>query len=230
MIKDFHFRLDELTINQEEVKAVLGYEGHDLPAPFDGYFKEVWAFMQELPDIRASYRIIENIQLDESRQSVSAAGIDFEVGRTVYDELLGSERLAFFVSTAGKIISDRSIELLKGDDPVLGYVYDVFGSALAEAASERMQNLLKKSVEKNSHKITNRYSPGYCSWHVSDQHKLFSLFDGNPCGVSLTPSALMQPVKSVSGLIGIGKQVIYREHQCTLCMSKNCLYKRIRRL
>lgn len=230
MIKDFHFHYDELTINLDEIKTILGFEGHDLPAPFDGYFGDALAFVQSLPDIRATYRLVEDVRIDESNLSLSAAGIDFEVGKTVVHELTGSKSLAFFVCTAGKTISDRSVELLKGADPVLGYVYDVFGSALADAAGDRMQTMLKQAVESEGNKITNRYSPGYCNWHVSDQHKLFSLFDEAPCGVSLTTSALMQPVKSISGLIGIGETVAYREYQCTLCSSKNCVYKRIRRL
>ncbi|MCK7538940.1 MAG: hypothetical protein MZV63_52410 [Marinilabiliales bacterium] len=47
--------------------------------------------------------------------------------------------------------------------------------------------------------ITNRFSPGYCGWDVAEQHKLFSFFKDNFCGITLTESALMNPVKSVSG-------------------------------
>jgi len=35
---------------------------------------------------------------------------------------------------------------------------------------------------------------------------------------------LMNPIKSVSGLIGIGRDVKYSPYQCNLCDSKNCIY------
>lgn len=73
---------------------------------------------------------------------------------------------------------------------------------------------------------TNRFSPGYCGWHVSEQHKLFSLFPApEPCGVRLTPSALMMPIKSVSGIIGLGSHVRRMDYTCGLCDYLQC-YKR----
>jgi hypothetical protein len=60
---------------------------------------------------------------------------------------------------------------------------------------------------------------------VADQHKLFSFFPENCCGVSLTESALMHPIKSVSGIIGLGKEVRYREYTCNLCGLAECFYR-----
>ena len=73
---------------------------------------------------------------------------------------------------------------------------------------------------------TNRFSPGYCGWHVREQPDLFSLFPTpHPCGIHLTDSCLMVPIKSVSGVIGIGPNVKKLEYSCGLCDYKNC-YKR----
>jgi hypothetical protein len=77
-------------------------------------------------------------------------------------------------------------------------------------------------------KITNRYSPGYCDWNVGEQHKLFSFFPDNYCGIRLTPSALMDPVKSVSGIIGIGENVKRNDYTCRVCDMKDCIYRRSR--
>jgi hypothetical protein len=228
MIKENNFHFKDLVINHGEVKAVLGYKDEPLPAPFDTFLDEALNEVSELSDIRTAYSIVDDIKIIEKGASVTAAGLDFKVGKTVHGELKGSERLAFFVCTAGKTISEKSARLLKGEDPVLGYVYDVLGSAIVEAAGDRMQSFLQEEISKSGYKITNRYSPGYCHWDVSDQHKLFSLFGGSACGVSLTPSSLMHPVKSISGIIGIGPEVRYREYQCTLCLSEFCIYRNMR--
>ena len=201
-----------------------------MPEPFNSYLQEVLQFSDSLKDIRAVFHIVDQVKIDCQKGKILAGEIDFQVGKTVCDELKGSEHLAFFICTAGKTISDKCVQLLKGENPILGYVYDVLGSAIAEAAGDRMLEILKKDIEKGMFKITNRYSPGYCNWNVSDQHKLFSLFHNNTCGVMLTPSALMQPVKSISGVIGIGEQVKFRKYQCILCSSTQCVYRRVRQL
>jgi len=227
MIRQFNFSFDELTIDQQEIRKVLGYDGKLLPSPFDDYFEEAISYASNLLDIRATYRLVEEAFVDKTKSVLLAAGNEFKIGKTVCNELKGSEQLAFFVCSAGKSISEKSALLLRGEDPVLGYVYDVLGTAIVEAAGDLMQSHLKQEIEKEGKKITNRYSPGYCHWNVSDQHKLFSLFQDSPCGVSLTASSLMFPIKSISGVIGIGQNVRYRTYQCTLCLSENCVYKRV---
>jgi hypothetical protein len=226
MIAEFDFRFNELIIDKKEIVKILGYAKTPLPSPFDKFLEEALNYSEGLNDIRGIYRIVDNIEINRIDHQILAADQKFKVGKTLSFELRGSESLAFFVCTAGNSICKRSARLLKGEDPVLGYVYDLLGSAIAEAAADRLQDVLKQVVEEDGQKITNRYSPGYCHWNVSDQHKLFSLFQGNPCGVTLTPSSLMQPTKSISGVIGIGKDVKYRKYQCEHCSSKDCVYRK----
>ena len=225
MITEFTFRFEELTIDLEQVKKVLGYDGAFFPEPFNSYLLQALNVCSQLPDIRGAYYISDHIETVGSNRSVFAEGVEFKVGKTLWSELAGSEKLAFFVCTAGKTISKKSTALLKGDDPVLGYVYDVVGSEIVEAVANQLQQLIRSDEESIGMKITNRYSPGYCHWSVADQHKLFSLLGGNPCGVSLTDSSLMYPVKSISGVIGIGKEVAFHDYQCSLCNMENCVYR-----
>ncbi len=229
MIKEFSFRFDDLSVKTREIASVLGYDNCPLPSPFDDYLESALADARNLNDICATYRIVENINLEDKTKKVIAEGVQFNVGKTIYEELKCSEKLAFFICTSGKTISNKSSGLLKGDDPVKGYIYDVLGSAIAEAVGDKVQSFLKQQIGSNGLKISNRYSPGYCNWPVSDQHRLFSLFHPSPCGVSLTSSALMSPVKSISGIIGIGKNIKYRDYQCEICLSKNCSYRKLGR-
>ena len=229
MIKEYNFKFDELIINQEEISSVLGYADNPLPASFNEYVKMALHDAKYLTDIRGAYTILENVKIDYKKHSLLVGEKELKVGKAVCSELKGAERLAFYVCTAGKIISEKSTSLLQGSDPVLGYVYDVLGSIITEAAGDKMQSFLKSENVINGDQLTNRYSPGYCQWPVSDQHKLFSFFHENICGISLTDSSLMNPVKSISGVIGIGKNVKYREYVCTLCSSKDCIYRKIKK-
>ena len=224
MIKEFNFRFDELIINLNAIESILGYGNSPLPAPFDSYLEMALLDAQSLTDIKCAYRIIDNVRIDYKEFCIQAGEHKLNVGKAVCNELRGAERLAFVVCTAGKTISTKSVNLLHGKDPVLGYVYDVLGTFITEAAGNLMQSFLKKEIERNGDQLTNRYSPGYCQWPVFDQHKLFSFLSENSCGISLNSSALMNPVKSISGIIGIGKDVQFNPYSCTLCSSKGCIY------
>jgi len=87
--------------------------------------------------------------------------------------------------------------------------------------NKKSQNFQKK---KGLH-ITNRFSPGYCGWNVKEQHKLFQLLPPKFCGISLSDSALMIPIKSISGIIGMGDHVIVSDYPCDVCHEENCIYR-----
>jgi hypothetical protein len=225
--RDYNFGFNDLTLDLNGLHAALGYPESALPEPFDSFLLSALKDASELKEFRATSLIAESIRIDTSKGSLQAEGRTFRVGKTICNELRGAEKLLFFVCTAGKSISEKSAELLKGEDPAKGYIYDQVGTFLAEAIGDKMQQLLLDQLATTGERITNRYSPGYCNWDVADQHQLFAMFPFPPSGVTLTPSALMSPVKSISGVIGLGKEVNFRDYPCVLCNSLSCIYRKI---
>ena len=71
------------------------------------------------------------------------------------------------------------------------------------------------------------YSPGYCGWHVSGQRALFAYLDAGEIGVTLNASCLMNPLKSVSGVLAAGPPDIHRFAPtyacCAECRNRTCL-------
>jgi cobalamin-dependent methionine synthase I len=183
-----------------------------------------------LCDIRGAFYISGNTEFTANNSRISVEELEFSIGKTVAKELRNATSVAFFICTAGKGISQRSHDLLSGDNPVLGYVFDVLGSMIVESAADLLQQEIKQTALTDGLLITNRYSPGYCNWNVADQHKLFSFFPPNCCGISLTNSALMYPIKSVSGIIGLGKEVNFREYTCNLCKQVDCFHRNHQRI
>ena len=94
--------------------------------------------------------------------------------------------------------------------------------------NEGVELVLQENIDKLGWKHTNRFSPGYCGWHVAQQQMLFPLFDSHTCGVQLTDSSLMIPIKSVSGIMGVGREVRKLDYTCGLCTFEKC-YKRKKR-
>lgn len=230
MIHTVSYSFGELTFDMNYLSAMLGFPDGVLPEPFVQYVAEAILEAEVLCDIRGAFCISEKNEFIANNSCISVDGIEFGIGKTVAKEMRNSTSVALFICTAGKGISQRSQELLTGENPVLGYVFDVLGSMIVETAADRLQKEIRRIANSVDLLITNRYSPGYCNWSVADQHKLFSFFPPNCCGISLNNSALMHPIKSVSGIIGLGKEVKFREYTCDLCSQIDCFHRNHKRV
>ncbi len=225
MIHEISYSFSEFTLDTDYLSAMLGFPEGALPEPFGEYVEQAIQEAESLCDIRGAFRFSENSEFSANNSHILVEGLEFGIGKTVAKELRNATSVAFFICTAGEGISRRSQDLLSGDDPVLGYVFDLLGSMIVESAADLLQAEIQRMALSKGLQITNRYSPGYCNWSVADQHKLFSFFPANCCGIRLTDSALMYPIKSVSGIIGMGVNVKFRQYTCELCSQINCFHR-----
>ena len=152
----------------------------------------------------------------------------FDMGHIIERQLRGSEAYALFVCTSGMAFYQYQQQLMAAGDMVRVYIADALGSVIAEHCADRMEQHLQESIDKLHWHHTNRFSPGYCGWHVSGQQQLFPLLDGHTCGVTLTASSLMLPIKSVSGIIGLGPGVRHLDYTCGLCNFEKCYKRRLK--
>ncbi|MFH1844938.1 MAG: vitamin B12 dependent-methionine synthase activation domain-containing protein, partial [bacterium] len=117
--------------------------------------------------------------------------------------------LALFVVTLGPAISDRISALFAANEFPLAAMLDAAASAGAEHTADVVERHHRRwrqaenqaAVGPASGKSWLRYSPGYCGWHVSGQRALFAALQPETIGITLRPSCLMEPLKSISGVI-----------------------------
>jgi hypothetical protein len=227
--KTFTFELKDLNISVSQIEEFMGYKDGEDSAMIKDLIVEVLEEAAGICNIRAQYTIFDDVQFNTEKKSVKISNVDFEIGRIIYNHIQKSDSAALFLCTAGEEIGKRSKELMQESDMLKGYVYDVVGSEIVDTAAGRMWLLLEKEMKAEGLKVTNGYSPGHCGWDVAEQHKLFNLVPGDFCKIRLTESALMDPVKSVSGVIGIGENVKYYPYVCDLCSLKDCFYREIKK-
>jgi hypothetical protein len=226
--KTFQFDFDDLKLTVSQIEKVLGYTDKRSEVHFSDLIEKALKEAAEVCTIKAEYRIFNDITFNNIDKTVLVKEITFDIKKIIFGQLKKSESAAFFLCTAGEEIGKMSRKAMKSGDLLGGYIYDVVGSEIVESAADLMQAELEKTVALSGRKITNRFSPGYCGWDVSEQHKLFQLMPGTWCGVRLTPSSLMDPEKSVSGMIGIGKNVRHLPYTCNICNMKDCIYRRVK--
>jgi hypothetical protein len=224
--KTFQFDFNDLNLTVSQIESVMGYREGESQETISELISEALKEAEEICRIKAEYRIFSNIEFNDAEKTLKVNDQVFNIKKIVYGQIKRSGSLALFLCTAGEEIGVRSRNAMKDGDLLKGYIYDVIGSEIVEAAADLMQNDLEEYMSASGRKITNRFSPGYCGWDVAEQHKLFRLMDDNFCGIRLSDSALMDPMKSVSGLIGIGENVKRLPYTCNFCDLKDCIYRR----
>jgi hypothetical protein len=226
--KTFQVPFSELNLTVPQIEKVIGYDEVQAEETISELISKSLKEAKEFSLVKSEYAVFTDVKFIDSTKSVEISGIVFNVGKIVYAQLKRSDSIAIFLCTAGEEIGIQSRTAMKEGNLLEGYIYDVIGSEIADLAADFMQKDLETVIASIGKKITNRYSPGYCRWDVSEQHKLFRLMPDNFCGIRLTPSALMDPVKSVSGFIGIGNDVRFNPYTCNLCEMKDCIYRKVR--
>ena len=208
----------QLNISLSDLLSEMGYGDVTPPREVTEVAQWVVDRAVEVAQPEFVYRVLSGYA-DTSSSTVNVGGKTMDVGRIIASQLRESEAFVIFVATAGLEYEQWRQTL---DDSVKAYIADTLGTLIVERCADRMEEVLQDSIDKLQWKRTNRFSPGYCSWNVAQQHLLFGLFDGPPCGVTLNSSSLMYPIKSVSGIIGLGKNVQRKDYACRLCNYSHC--------
>ncbi|PKP00432.1 MAG: hypothetical protein CVU13_02710 [Bacteroidetes bacterium HGW-Bacteroidetes-8] len=177
-------------------------------------------FEGEIDHLVNSYSTLEAIG---GFVNIPADEINLDMGRRISGHFKKAETISIFVVTLGKGYVDLR-DRYRGD-PLLYYLSDLLASEYTEQAADSLHMKIAAYAESHSMKYSNRYSPGYCGWSTKDQGSLFSYLPPDPCGIKLTDSFLMTPVKSISGAVAIGSAVRFHKYDCNLCTDEKCLYR-----
>jgi len=158
--------------------------------------------------------------------------------RTPVGDIFGrADHLALFAVTLGERVGREITQRFRTNDLALGAMLDsaasVAADKLAELVETRFRQSLSASGQAGSDTGVLRYSPGYCGWDISGQKKLFEFLHPERIGISLRESFLMEPLKSVSGVLIAGPREIHEFEMsypfCDQCEARGCR-ERIRAL
>lgn len=142
-----------------------------------------------------------------------------------------ADALTLFVGTLGGPVCDAITDAFASDHPAFAYVLDTIASEAADRLAARVaarvgeRALAEGRAGQAARPLA--YSPGYCGWHVSGQRALFAALDPAPyVGVTLNDSCLMQPLKSVSGVVVVAPAAVHDVGTgfdcCDLCPTRQC--------
>lgn len=214
-----------LTLARSEIYRTMGYRN----APEQQIIDDIEKLIHQsfnIIKIKAGYSFINQDRLKFKEHCLFIDEEKFECGKIIYNQIKNASELFVFLATLGNEFDNFIQELFDSGDFYEGYLADTIGSVIVEAAIDWMCRKETIELEHENKNCTNRFSPGYCNWDIAEQQKLFKHLPKNFLGVELLPSSLMKPIKSVSGIIGIGENVKKMPYTCNICNQENCIMRR----
>ena len=216
-----------LVIDPDEVLRFQGYKrGRDVPgADVRALFDEALAEGRRLMAPRAAARWAPVTALADDRLEVEGEPLAIP---GIRDRWGAVTHAAAVVCTIGVELEERVAALWEARELALASMLDSVGSGAVESLAEYVNDLLCGQGLPDL-KVTNRISPGYADWDVVEQPALFRLCPTDAIGVSLNASCVMIPGKSISLLVGAGRdaRVDHYFSQCARCWMRDCAYRRV---
>jgi hypothetical protein len=138
--------------------------------------------------------------------------------------------LAIFIVTVGEDISREIAARFDSNDLAKASMLDSAASKATERAAGYIESYYKSYLERAGRFDIStgimRFSPGYCGWHIGAQKNLFGFLKPQEIGITLNESLLMQPLKSISGVIISGRKDIFIFDDnfsfCAECVTHSC--------
>ncbi len=165
-------------------------------------------------------------------QRMTDTQLDLRDGPSFHGPIAGflkpARRVVVYVLTIGDELELQASERMNDNDLLGGFTLDAIGSATTDIAGDRLtEHLLHQEADENE-AVTPPFSPGYCGLPLDQQAPLFAYLEASLIGVQLNDSFMMKPVKSCSGLIGIGdrEEVVERGVPCQWCELNDCAMRR----
>jgi hypothetical protein len=216
---------DQITIeiNENEVLRSVGYDTScEPPARMKTLVHEYAQNAGQLINPVYSY-VVRDIDFIIDPSVFVESGVIFQSG-VISGLLKKSERIAIFALTIDGYLEEAVSHLADNGLVVQARVLDAIGSDAAEQVAEHVHQMITEGAEAQGLATSQRFSPGYCDWEVSQQQTLFRAMNGSSAFIQLTDDNLMIPQKSISGIIGIGtlESGVASYNPCKSCRRYDC--------
>lgn len=225
-IEEYTVDFESTGLTSAHIEWAMGYPRGEAPDPLSELIDELLHEAPSYTDGRVGARTLAPGEVSFDHDSVTLDGTVLRTAAQIAGLLTGSESIIVIAATVGHSMDRWIRQFFDSGDSMRGYVADTIGSEAVEGAASWLEERIADRAIESSRYTTSRFSPGYCDWDVDEQHALFSLLPEGFCGIQLTENALMLPIKSVSGVIGIGTDCERLVTACSVCTLETCSRRR----
>ena len=208
------------TLNMNEILKYLGFRGQELTEEIAAQIRRCTDEVLAAATPRLTYR---HAPLEDG----AVLGVTF-AGNDIPRMLEPCEEVVLFGATLGPGVERLMMryEVVNAADSV---IMDACASTAIENICNNFESDMRHAVEAEGRYLTDRFSPGYGDLPIAEQPKFFALLDmTRRIGVSLTPTTIMVPRKSVTAIMGIARTPQpHRPPDCEHClMFRTCPFRK----
>ena len=174
------------------------------------------------PEVQTRRFLVEDLR----HERIKLEGDKRLSGSLLAEHMGGAQAVVVVLCTVGDALERRAADVSK-EDAVYGLALDGVGSAGVEALANAACALFEAQATDKDCQVTIPLSPGMVGWPVEQgQPQIFDLLDTGEIGVRLTESMMMLPRKSLTFVLGIGKELMAGGRTCDYCSQKDtCRYR-----
>lgn len=205
-------------IDKEQALRYMGYKGQEIDEHLALIIDDAIKQCLETAHPAYTYKIYP-ISHTSSGVEIGGSGLFLE-GKDIYNHLTGCDTCALMGVTIGAMF-DHRLNMLQTADQAKSIIFNSCGSALVEQVCDAVEAEILAKTGKKKHNF--RFSPGYGDLPLSAQKTIFKLLTPEKlAGITLTPSNLLVPVKSVTAILGLSdtaREII--SDKCSVCSIRN---------
>lgn len=213
-----------MEVDRREIYRYLGYGNQEPDGDTEKLVEE--CLRELLASVRP--RFFSREYLLTLTQDGHIDAVCFSVrSETLWKNLKGCEKIILFAATLGTGV-DLLLRRYSRLSMSRAVILQAAGAAVIEAYCDEENERLREEYERQGYYLRPRFSPGYGDFPLAVQPALLGALEAEKrVGITLTDSLLMIPSKSVTAVIGAGRQRAgCTVKGCEVCEKRDCLYRR----
>ena len=198
--------LEKISIDppREKIYQRLGFKKRTTQIPANqqketDYFINEASYLISLKGLLLRLAIVHN----DGEKIIMAGGLTF-TSKKLSAFLRDCREAVLMGATAGSAIMEAIKEKTRQDDLAAAVVYDATASEMADAGLDWIMNYLNQHLRREGKTLLpRRFSAGYADFNLENQKAIYDTLQMEKIGVTITPSFILLPEKSVTAISGI---------------------------
>ena len=203
-----------LLLDREEIYPFLnlGLTPGPLPANIDKLIDTYLRSITQLAKPQGLLRVCSIRSRTPDRVVLDDASLVIAGPRAVA-HFTDCEKITLLAATLGPAIDERLAGLQQTAGAADAFIFNGIASAAAEHTIEILDAIAVRDIRRSAYYPTARFSPGYGDWPLAHQRQFIDSVSGEKIGLTVTSHHLLQPVKSVTAVIGWSRVPLERSYE-----------------
>ncbi|MGN0346020.1 MAG: hypothetical protein ACI4DU_01925 [Lachnospiraceae bacterium] len=195
---------EQIAIDEQEVLRYLGYVKSRITEDDIALVRERIPVVKNIISGKACYSRFPICCHEDNRIELPYGIIE---SRDLSKNLNGCTQIYIFAATIGPMF-DRLLQTTRLKSMADAAIFQAIGATAVEFVCDSLNDKIRQETREEGYFVKPRYSPGFGDYGLENQTGIFQILNPSKhVGITLKDNLIMAPEKSVTALIGVGKQL-----------------------